>query len=779
MKIYAMKQVLLFLFLPFLSFSQSIDGKVIDNSTNTPLPSVRIATSEGNKAISNSDGTFSVAYLKIPFQLIVSSFSFKTDTILVTNTTFLQIKMNPEAEEIESLVVTASRRGQNVEDVSISMEVLKPVLIDNKAITNLESAVDQSPGVFAMDGQVVIRGGSGYSYGAGSRVLLLWNDVPFISADAGDAKWNSVPLELASHIEVIKGASSVLYGSGALNGIIAVTEREPTKTPQIRAKLQAGFYDQAKRQSLRRNNTSYFQLAEASYGRMYRKFGFNIAVNGVNDQGYREGEIEQRGRVSGTLFFLPNKVKGLKAGIGYTFQAQKMGSFLVWENDSLAYRPQGGADISVPGSSLSLMQSVRFAVDPYLKYIGKNGNKHNLKTRVYNVSNNSLSNRSQNSTATNYYMDYQYSKNWSDSWFLSAGLTYNRAEVRSALFGNHFSNNNSLYGQLEKKWKKFDITGGMRLEYFDQDKKKGDSDFYIGKDSLKLPVVPIFRLAAHYQPFKYTHIRASYGQGVRYPAIAERYTQTSVGSLNVFPNPYLQRETGWAAEIGIKQGVKIGNWKGFFDVAGFINEYDNMMEFTFGYYKPDSIPPSSNPNNPGYVLKWIGFQAQNAEKARITGIEFSFNSEGKIGQVEIRSMIGYTYMNPISLNNNKSYRATFSDTTTNILKYRFKHLAKADVEVEYKGISLGFSGRYNSFMSNIDLVFEESISGTFILPGLKEYRKKNQQGSLVFDARIGYNIKENYRIGFVVNNILNTEYMGRPGDIQAPRSFVAQLQFRI
>jgi iron complex outermembrane receptor protein len=136
-------------------------------------------------------------------------------------------------------------------------------------------------------------------------------------------------------------------------------------------------------------------------------------------------------------------------------------------------------------------------------------------------------------------------------------------------------------------------------------------------------------------------------------------------------------------------------------------------------------------------------------------------------------------MEPISLNDNKAYRATFSDTSVNILKYRFKHLAKADLEVEYKGISLGFSGRYNSFMSNIDRIFEENIGGTYILPGLKAYRAKNQKGSLIFDARIGYSIKETYRIGFVVNNILNTEYMGRPGDIQAPRSFIVQLQFKI
>jgi hypothetical protein len=34
-------------------------------------------------------------------------------------------------------------------------------------------------------------------------------------------------------------------------------------------------------------------------------------------------------------------------------------------------------------------------------------------------------------------------------------------------------------------------------------------------------------------------------------------------------------------------------------------------------------------------------------------------------------------------------------------------------------------------------------------------------------------------LGFVVNNFLNTEYMGRPGDIQAPRNFILQIQAKI
>ena len=54
-----------------------------------------------------------------------------------------------------------------------------------------------------------------------------------------------------------------------------------------------------------------------------------------------------------------------------------------------------------------------------------------------------------------------------------------------------------------------------------------------------------------------------------------------------------------------------------------------------------------------------------------------------------------------------TYRNSGSDST--MLKYRYKQIAKADVEIVYKGISLGGSMRYNSFMKNIDKIFTEDV----------------------------------------------------------------------
>jgi iron complex outermembrane receptor protein len=673
------------------------------------------------------------------------------------------------------------------------MEIIRPQLIDNKGITDLEQAVDQTPGVFTMDGQVSIRGGSGFAYGAGSRVLLLWNGMPLLSGYAGDTQWNAIPMEQASQIEVMKGASSVLYGSGALNGVIALAEKEPGLKPETKVKVMGGFYDNPPRASLKWwSKTPMFQQIEAYRGQMFKKTGYTISTTLFHNDGYRQGETEYRGRVSGTIYLLPQKINRLKAGIGYNFQMQKTGNFLIWQSDSLGYVPSGGADTSKAESTLTYNLGQRLFIDPYIKYIDKKNNKHSLKTRMYYAYNGNINNPSQSNGAVIYFTDYQFQKNFGTAITLTSGISNIYNVVTSELFGNHTSNNVAAYLQYEHHIGKLDISAGMRLEHFQMDGRTGDSDFMINKkDSVSLPFYPILRTGFHYELAKYTHLRASIGQGIRYPSVAERYTQTSVGALNIFPNPSLTPEIGWAAELGFKQGVRIGDWKGMFDVAGFINNYSNMIEFAFGLFNPETgnylntatqegLSEYLNLINQGYTINnLIGFRATNAEKASITGVDISFNSMGKIGELELISLIGYTYMNPISLNNDPNYTVYNSDSTTNMLKYRFNHLVKADIEANWRKFSFGISNRYSSFMKNIDRVFEEPIAGnTYILPGLKEYRKKFNKGNLVFDVRIGYKINDNFRIGLIANNVFNAEYSSRPGDIQPPRNFMAQLQMK-
>jgi iron complex outermembrane receptor protein len=766
-------------------FSQT-KGIVLDASNGDPIIGARIVLTSGQKSITSNSGEFILSNVKYPNSLVVSMMGFISETVKLSKDSLLTINLKTQVQEISDVVVTASRRNQNIEDVPISMEIIKPELINNKGFSNLEQAVDQSPGVYAMDGQVSIRGGGGFAYGAGSRVALLWNGVPMMSPDVGDAKWNAIPMEQTSQIEILKGASSVLYGSGALNGIIALTEKEPSPKGNFSAKVQSGVYGNPRRKSMQwwdKNPT--FHLADVYFGKSYKYLGYTVGANAYLDSGFRQGENEKRFRLNGSFYFKPKSNSKLKAGLSYNAQYQDMGVFILWKNDTLGYQAQD--------NTLSRQKAIRINVDPYIKFYDKFQNQHQLKTRYYIVTTGSDAKVGDASIADLFYADYQFQRKFGTSINLSSGITHNLGQVKSWVFGDHISSNSALYGQVESKFKQLDITAGMRIEHYKLDEMKADSRFFIN-DSLSIPVYPIFRMGMHYKLTPATHLRASFGQGVRFPSIAERFVSTSVGGLTIFKNPNLKPEKGWSSELGFKQLVKLGSsWKGFFDVAAFINEYSNMTEFTFGIYNPltgESLSSNGILDTEAYnelitqgimLSQLVGFRATNAEKARITGLEFSFNSQGKIGEVELTSLLGYTYMNPISLNQDSTYRISFSDSTSNMLKYRFKHLVKLDIQATYKKFSLGISLRYNSFMKNIDLMFEEPIltdaGEQFILPGLKEYRKNNSNGALVFDSRFIYHITKEMKLNLIVNNLFNAEYVSRPADLQAPRNFLLQLQY--
>jgi outer membrane receptor protein involved in Fe transport len=86
-------------------------------------------------------------------------------------------------------------------------------------------------------------------------------------------------------------------------------------------------------------------------------------------------------------------------------------------------------------------------------------------------------------------------------------------------------------------------------------------------------------------------------------------------------------------------------------------------------------------------------------------------------------------------------------------------------------------------MRNIDKIFEDldDILGLLgqPLPGLKQYREDTKdQGVLVFDARLGYQVSEKIKLALVINNLTNEEYTLRPMSMEAPRTTAIQLQVK-
>ena len=786
-----------FISLSLLTISQNatIKGSVIDAEENEELIGVNILLNNGNGVATNFNGEYTIDVQAGEYELTFRYVGYNSQEFTISvksgETKTLDVFLKAFSNQLDDVVVSAGKFEQKLGDVSVSMAIIKPALIENKATRDAESIINQVPGVQVNENQVSIRGGSGWSYGAGSRVLVLVDGMPMLSGDANDVKWSAIPLENISQMEILKGASSVLYGSSALNGVISIRTKYPKDKPSTKINISNGYYlkgygtqigtsTSGGDSILTRNNQTWWDGSRYYYQGNFthlRKLGDNnelvVGGNFMQDQGYRLGANDSRYRINGGLKHISKKHKGLTYGLNVNTNYNKGSLFFLWENGDSALIPLGGTDTAT--TTLSDYLTSRIMIDPYISYLDSNGNTHNLKSRFFRTNN--TNSTDQGSASNFYYGEYQFHRRWTDIGLaMTTGAMISYTDVLSELYGTHTSNNIAAFIQGDQKWEKVTLTAGMRLEYFRIDTTFTQGTLVTLGDTL--PFQPVFRLGATYSPFEYTFIRASYGQGYRFPSIAEKYISTAVSALNIFPSPRIVAETGWSAEIGIKQGFKIKNFQGYLDVSAFLTQYKNMIEFMFGSYYENGDPFPYVPGLPPPTLANFGAQSVNVENANIPGFEVSVVGKGDLGKLDLNILAGYTYINPTSINPDSAYIETFSNPEFQTLKYRNKHMAKIDFQLDYKKIAFGLSTRYNSFMQNVDLVFTIPIVGnTSILPGYGDYRNARQTGDLVFDARFAINISKESKISFLVNNLLNREYSNRPGNVLPPRTIIVQHSF--
>lgn len=154
-----------------------------------------------------------------------------------------------EAQDIDRVVITASPLRQNAEEHAQPAEVLAGEALDEARGATLGETLGKVPGVQSSNfgagvGRPVIRGMDGprvgvLSGGMGSQ------DVSTISQDHATA----VEPFLADQIEVLKGPATLIYGSGAIGGVVnlvdgRIAERPLDGTLSGRAELR---YDSASR----------------------------------------------------------------------------------------------------------------------------------------------------------------------------------------------------------------------------------------------------------------------------------------------------------------------------------------------------------------------------------------------------------------------------------------------------------------------------------------------------------------------------------------------------
>ncbi|MBN2698079.1 MAG: TonB-dependent receptor [Bacteroidales bacterium] len=759
MRVNTMFRPVIFLALYLLHFSLAgqdkgfLKGKVTDGRNGDPMVSVSVSAGTHTGTITDTAGHYllslSPGHHTVSFYFIGYETDTRTIHVQSGKTVRLDIGMHEISRLLDEVVISAARYEEKLSEVTVSMEVLKTYQISNRNITSLDMILEKTSGINILDGQPSIRGGSGYSYGAGSRVLMLVDDMPMIAGDAGDIKWSFLPVENVNQVEVIKGASSVLYGSSALNGVIHLRNRFPGNDPETEITLFSGLYMKPERRELVWwEEPRWFGGGTFSHLRKIGGLDLMVSGNYFRDNGYRELEDEKRGRVNLNMRYRFSRIQGLFAGFSSSIMSVNASDFLLWQDaDSGAYRQNPMTYVPYTG--------LRYHVDPYLEWSSRKGGKHTLKSRIFTVGNVNAD-TSKSSYSRTLYGDYRYQKNFRNGMVWSSGASVTSSRIIANFFENHSSANYAVYSQLDARLAdRLKLSGGIRWEM-----NMLDGAYYHS--------LPVLRSGVNYQAGKATFLRGSFGQGYRFPSLAEKYATAEVGGLKIFRNPVLEPEKGWSAEIGARQGIAFGNWKGFGDLALFWTRYNKMIEYSFGLHPPDSVVTPT--------IEHLGFKALNIGNARITGAELTFTGEAVYRIASLRLMGGYTFMQPVDLDRLEEEGLEPDDY---ILKYRHKHALKVDAEIETRRILIGTNLSYSGRMVNVDEVFIHPLFGNLFLPGYPDYRENNPSSHFLTNLRIAWKVNNIFRINVIARNLFNKEYIGRPGDLGPPRNITLQLRVRL
>lgn len=789
-----------------------LKGVVADSLSGDPLIGVNVNYAPGKGTGTDMNGAYE---LRIPTGQQTITFSYvgyrtvkRSLTVTEANTWTVDVRLAPSATQLDMVVVSAGRFEQRVGEVTQSLSVLRPELIRNKNVVTMSDALDQVPGVVIVDEEPQIRAGSGFSYGAGSRVQVLVDDIPILSGDIGRPNWTFLPLENLEQVEVIKGASSVLYGSAALSGVINVRTAYPRDKPSTRVTVFSGLYDTPGHEPAKWWGANNPGMGGANFfhSQKFGQFDLVIGGNGFTDSGYIGPELvpqdslagsdrfevgpggyEHRARFNANLRWRSKKVTGLNFGLNGNVMKSKSTSVFVWnDTDRGLYRPFPGTVTRTLGT--------QYYLDPFVNYYSKAGTRHSLRTRYHRqIFDNDNGQGNSNNT---YHAEYQVQQKVDlfGETVLTAGIVMRNVVSTAELYsgnesgdGANEAQNTAAYLQVDKKLlaDKLSLSAGLRYEQFNVN---GD-----------VAGQPVFRAGATYQVLRATFLRASYGQGFRVPTIGERFINTSVGTLKIFPNEDLKPEQSWNVEAGLKQGFKVGKFMGYVDAVVFQQDYQDYVEFTFGQWTSFSWATAAQD------LFGFGFKSVNTGGARVSGYEFELAGKGNIGKLGITALIGYTSTLPISTTPDQVYAnpvpgpplpfpgqtaptilippSTFTNTsydpTDNILKFRIRQTFRSDIQFDFKKVFAGFSVRYNSHIQNIDKAFVDLDAGPpdpNVLPtNITGWMATHKDGTTLVDVRAGVNVNEQVRVALIVNNLTNEVYSLRPLSIEAPRVFQVQL----
>ena len=205
--------------------------------------------------------------MKLKFYIIVLFyFSFHISAAQVATDS---VKSN----QLQEVVITGTRTQRSVATLPLPTQIITGESIRKSGLSRLNEIIQEQTGLIT----VPDFGGSEGIQMQGldaAYVMILIDGQPLFGRSAGTLNLGRITINNIERIEIVKGASSCLYGSEALAGVVNIITKKTEITEKLKTKVSY------KHASFNTNDVS----TTVEYGK--KKIGMELFANYFNTDGY-------------------------------------------------------------------------------------------------------------------------------------------------------------------------------------------------------------------------------------------------------------------------------------------------------------------------------------------------------------------------------------------------------------------------------------------------------------------------------------------------------------
>jgi iron complex outermembrane receptor protein len=678
---------------------------------------------------------------------------------------------------LDTIVVGATRIATTIRDIPAVVTVISGDDIVKNNYTTLNDALKHESGFYYDETweTLQLRGQST------DDVQVLVDGIPSFNPFDNESELDSIPMFNLDRVEVLKGASSSLFGANAVAGVISVSTREP-ETNQFKFKVgygsddtKYGAFDVYLRGEKIGIGLGYEYKRTDGYHQRYARVssssatpsgtvigtGAIAAPNGTGGYQYFVGWRGNRGNEKDNIWF------NVKYNLTDTLSLKYNLSYYLYEGYTRSpesfVRDANGNPIYSGNALLPNGQYVRFTESTFTDYINRSEifrNGLQLKETDFGITLNLgislILDSGYNSGSTfgpgagtkamypgkTIFVDFQKEFDPIGMHTFLVGFTHRLDQMKYrnfALSDWHDSSSvirvNSTSGGKDSSFSLFaqdeiqifdslKLYAGIRYDRYRN--SGGYANIYnvtpVVNQSYSARDYSEFspKIALEFTPTPNLAIYASYGHAFRPPDLYQVYRTTAATSsaYTYIGNPELKPETSDTIEFGVKSS--------YFDTNFEVGVFQTITKgaITTVDYPPGEYPLNPNPDKVSRVYT-------NVDQERRRGLEININRD--FGDY-FSAFANYTY---------QTAEYTGGPRAGRIFSSIPKKMINFGADFEYKGFAANFKGRYAS-------------SGNFTSPNNIYYLSYDPH--FVADVTASYTFFEKYELALTVTNVFDEYY---------------------